>query len=138
MSGWRPRTAARLCGVLGLPLRGAAAHPLDQHARDLAHERDAARAAGDYERSDAIRRELVALGWRGRGIGRQMGEHSLQMARVLGYKAMQFNFVAASNRVAIHLWQKLGFRVVGRLPKAFCHPRLGYIDALVMYQWLAD
>ncbi len=58
------RTAARLCGVLGLPLRGAAAHPLDQHARDLAHERDAARAAGDYERSDAIRRELVALGWR--------------------------------------------------------------------------
>ncbi|MCS7032041.1 MAG: GNAT family N-acetyltransferase [Gloeomargarita sp. SKYG116] len=81
---------------------------------------------------------MVATAWRGQGIGRQMAEHSLEMARALGYKAMQFNFVASSNTVAIHLWQKLGFVVVGRLPKAFLHPRLGYIDALVMYQWLAD
>ncbi|MCS6782421.1 MAG: GNAT family N-acetyltransferase [Gloeomargarita sp. SKYBB_i_bin120] len=81
---------------------------------------------------------IVAKTWRGQGIGRQLGEHSLRMARALGYKAMQFNFVAASNQVAIHLWQKLGFEVVGRLPKAFLHPRLGYIDALVMYQWLGD
>jgi cysteinyl-tRNA synthetase len=58
------RTVVRLCAVLGLPLRGGAAEELDQHVRELAAARDAARAAGDYERSDAIRRELVALGWR--------------------------------------------------------------------------
>jgi hypothetical protein len=40
--------------------------------------------------------------------------------------------------VAIQLWKSLGFQIVGRLPKAFAHPRLGYVDALVMYQWLAD
>ena len=54
----------------------------------------------------------------------------------LGYRAMQFNFVASSNIGAIRLWNKLGFNTVGTLPKAFNHPNLGYIDALVMYKWL--
>lgn len=81
---------------------------------------------------------MVAASARGQGIGRLMGEHSLKMAIALGYKAMQFNFVASSNPVAIELWKSLGFQIVGRLPKAFAHPRLGYVDALVMYQWLAD
>jgi ribosomal protein S18 acetylase RimI-like enzyme len=49
---------------------------------------------------------------------------------------MQFNFVAASNEGAIRLWNKLGFEIVGRLPKAFNHPTKGYVDALVMYKWL--
>lgn len=50
---------------------------------------------------------------------------------------MQFNFVIASNQVAVHLWQALGFAVVGSLPRAFKHPQLGFVDALVMYKWLA-
>ena len=49
---------------------------------------------------------------------------------------MQFNFVVSSNLPAIHLWQKFGFATVGRLPGAFLHPRLGYVDALVMYRML--
>ena len=65
-----------------------------------------------------------------------MCEHSQRAARDLGYKAMQFNFVAASNEGAIRLWSRLGFDTVGRLPRAFNHPRRGYIDALVMYKWL--
>jgi len=28
------------------------------------------------------------------------------------------------------------FETVGRLPKAFKHPLLGYVDALLMYKWL--
>lgn len=51
---------------------------------------------------------------------------------------MQFNFVASSNEGAIRLWSKLGFDTVGCLPKAFNHPKLGYVDALVMYKWLAN
>ena len=79
---------------------------------------------------------MVAPEARGQGIASFMCQHSQQEARVLGYKAMQFNFVAASNIGAINLWQKLGFEKVGCLPKAFLHPSLGYVDAIVMYKWL--
>ena len=72
----------------------------------------------------------------GRGVATAMCLHSQQVAVELGYKAMQFNLVVATNTVAVTLWQKLGFQVVGRLPKAFHHPVHGYVDALVMYKWL--
>lgn len=81
---------------------------------------------------------MVSSRARGRGLGRAMCEHSQEIARQLGYKAMQFNFVAATNEGAIRLWHKLGFETVGRLPRAFNHPRLGYVDALVIYKWLND
>ena len=80
---------------------------------------------------------MVASSARGRGIATALCEHSQQFAIELGYKAMQFNFVASSNEGAIRLWRKLGFDTVGRLPRAFNHPSLGYVDALVMYKWLA-
>lgn len=80
---------------------------------------------------------MVAPAAQGQGIATAMCKHSQAEARRLGYKAMQFNFVASSNKAAIHLWQRLGFDVAGRLPQAFDHPEHGYIDALVMYKWLA-
>ena len=49
---------------------------------------------------------------------------------------MQFNFVVSANERAVRLWRALGFEVVGRLPQAFNHPRLGYVDALVMFRAL--
>jgi ribosomal protein S18 acetylase RimI-like enzyme len=79
---------------------------------------------------------MVAEAARGRGVATAMCEHSQRLARELGYKAMQFNFVASSNTGALRLWQKLGFKTVGRLPDAFDHPELGFIDALVLYKWL--
>jgi L-amino acid N-acyltransferase YncA len=72
----------------------------------------------------------------GRGVARRMCEHSLQYARDRGFKAMQFNFVIATNERAIGLWQDMGFETVGRLPQAFLHPRFGYTDALVMFRVL--
>ncbi len=57
------RTVAVLCGVLGLALHAEGTAELDEHVANLVAERDAARAARNYERSDEIRRELVALGW---------------------------------------------------------------------------
>lgn len=79
---------------------------------------------------------MVASAARGRGVATAMCKHSQEIAIRLGYKAMQFNFVASSNEGAIRLWDKLGFITVGRLPKAFHHPSKGYVDALVMYKWL--
>jgi ribosomal protein S18 acetylase RimI-like enzyme len=73
---------------------------------------------------------------RGRGIARAMCLHSLDVARQQGYRAMQFNFVVATNESAVALWKSLGFEVVGRLPQAFRHPALGLVDALVMYRAL--
>ena len=73
---------------------------------------------------------------RGSGIGRTMGEHALSEARRLGYRAMQFNFVISTNESAVHLWQQLGFRIVGTLPGAFRHAEKGFVDAYVMFRLL--
>ncbi|RXZ63914.1 GNAT family N-acetyltransferase [Pelagerythrobacter rhizovicinus] len=72
----------------------------------------------------------------GRGIARLMCLHSLDHARSRGYRAMQFNFVVSTNERAVRLWQSLGFNIAGRLPRAFDHPKLGYVDALVMFRAL--
>lgn len=73
---------------------------------------------------------------RGKGLATLMCEHSQLVAKELGYKAMQYNFVVATNEGAVRLWRKLGFEIVGSLPKAFNHPKEGYVNALVMYKWL--
>jgi ribosomal protein S18 acetylase RimI-like enzyme len=72
----------------------------------------------------------------GRGVGRAMLEHSLARAKARGFRAMQFNFVVSSNERAVRTWQAYGFEIVGRLPQAFAHPRLGFVDALVMFKVL--
>lgn len=79
---------------------------------------------------------MVAPNARGQGIGRAMGEHCLSEARRLGFRAMQFNFVVSTNESAIHLWQELGFKIVGALPGAFRHPEKGYVDVYVMFRSL--
>jgi ribosomal protein S18 acetylase RimI-like enzyme len=72
----------------------------------------------------------------GRGIARMMCRHSLERARAKGFRAMQFNFVVSTNERAVRLWQNLGFEIVGTLPRAFAHPKLGYVDVLVMFTTL--
>lgn len=79
---------------------------------------------------------MVSSKTRGKGFATAMCEHSQEIARELGYKAMQFNLVASSNEGAVRLWKKLGFDIVGQLPMAFEHPTIGYVDAFVMYKWL--
>jgi ribosomal protein S18 acetylase RimI-like enzyme len=74
----------------------------------------------------------------GRGIARAMCSHSLERAKARGFRAMQFNFVVATNERAVKLWQSFEFAIVGRLPEAFMHPRLGYVDVLVMFRSLSE
>jgi ribosomal protein S18 acetylase RimI-like enzyme len=71
-----------------------------------------------------------------RGVARAMCAHSLQYAKARGFRAMQFNFVIASNERAVRLWQDMGFAIVGRLPGAYQHPSRGLVDALVMFRTL--
>jgi L-amino acid N-acyltransferase YncA len=70
----------------------------------------------------------------GRGIAQAMCEHSLTHARGRGFLAMQFNFVLSSEERRLKLWQRAGFEIIGKLPKAFRHPSLGLIDAYVMHR----
>ena len=79
---------------------------------------------------------MTAADATGRGVARRLCEHSLQHARERGFKAIQFNFVISSNERAVKLWRSLGFDTVGTLPLAFLHPRLGYVDVLVMFRAL--
>jgi GNAT superfamily N-acetyltransferase len=79
---------------------------------------------------------MTAPAAQGRGIARAMLNHSLKRARERGFRAMQFNCVVSTNKRAVQTWQENGFAVVGRLPEAFHHPTLGYVDALVMYRKL--
>jgi L-amino acid N-acyltransferase YncA len=79
---------------------------------------------------------MVSPSARRLGIGRALGEHCLNQARRLGYRAMQFNFVVSTNEAAVKLWERLGFAIVGTLPGAFRHRTRGFVDAYVMFQTL--
>jgi ribosomal protein S18 acetylase RimI-like enzyme len=79
---------------------------------------------------------IVAGKVRGRGIASAMCEHSQREAATRGYRAMQYNLVVSTNDIAVQLWEKHGFEIIGTLPKAFRHARLGYVDAHLMYKQL--
>lgn len=78
---------------------------------------------------------VVNSNLRGKGVGKSMCEHSIKEAISLGFKGMQFNFVVATNQVAVELWKKCGFNIVGTLHKAFNHKEKGFVDVFVMYKW---
>ena len=71
---------------------------------------------------------------RGRGVGRALGEHVIGQAADDGYRAMQFNAVAATNTASIELWLKLGFEILTTIPAGFLHPTDGYVGLHVMYR----
>lgn len=81
---------------------------------------------------------VVAERCRRQGMGSRLCQHSLQTARRLGFRLMQFNLVVSTNTAGLRCWQKNGFELVGTLPGAFRHRRLGYVDALVMMQSLLE
>lgn len=72
----------------------------------------------------------------GKGVGELIGRYSLEEAKRLGYHAMQFNIVIKSNERAVRLWKRIGFEIIGEIPNAFNHPRLGMVNAYVMYKTL--
>ena len=80
---------------------------------------------------------IVAKEARGKGVASIMCEHSQQEAVSRGFRSMQYNLVVCTNERAIRLWKTHGFEVIGRLPAAFQHQKLGLVDALLMYKRLS-
>jgi GNAT superfamily N-acetyltransferase len=76
---------------------------------------------------------MVASAARGRGVGTALCRYALDWARGQGYAGMQFNAVVETNRSAVGLYERLGFKVVGTVPGAFVHPEKGRVGLHVMY-----
>ena len=79
---------------------------------------------------------MVSPDAQGKGIGKMMCEHSIAWAKESGYIGIQFNIVVSTNVVAVGLWKKYGFEIIGTTPKGFRHPQLGFVDTYVMYRSL--
>ena len=80
---------------------------------------------------------ITAAEAQGKGVARAMLNFSLDEAKRLGFEAMQFNFVLANNTRAVSTWERAGFAVIGRIPKAFKDRDDRYIDALIMHRFLS-
>ncbi len=70
---------------------------------------------------------------RGNGVGSALVEDTLDRAQALGYAGMQFNGVTETNTLAVGLYQRLGFEIIGTVPGAFMHPTLGPVGLHVMF-----
>jgi L-amino acid N-acyltransferase YncA len=79
---------------------------------------------------------MVHPGRHGRGLGRALGQYVLAWAKAQGYLSMQFNAVVEKNAPAVHLWQSLGFSIIGTVPETFRHPVHGLVGLHVMWRRL--
>ena len=79
---------------------------------------------------------MVDPGRHGRGVGRALGEYVVEWARRSGYHSIQFNAVVQVNAAAVHLWQSLGFVIIGTVPEAFDHQSKGLVGLHVMVKKL--
>lgn len=77
---------------------------------------------------------MVSPEAQGRGIGKLLCGHSLQIAKESGYLGIQFNIVVSTNEPAVKLWQKFGFEIIGTTPNGFRHAKLGLVDSYIMYK----
>lgn len=79
---------------------------------------------------------MVSERARGKGLARKMCEHSQHVALKLCFRAMQFNSVVSTNTVAVELWRKLGFKIIGTIPDAYLLKGKAYVDSYIMYKSL--
>ena len=77
---------------------------------------------------------VVSHNAKGKGIGRLLGEASIKRAKERGFRGIQFNFVVATNNVAVTLWRSLGFIVIGTIPSGFHYKQERYDDAFIMFK----
>ena len=77
---------------------------------------------------------MVNPKYQGRGIGKLLCEHSIVFAKDKGYLGIQFNIVVSTNTIAVALWKKLGFEIIGTTPKGFRHKSLGFVDTYIMFK----
>ncbi|KAL4970694.1 GNAT family N-acetyltransferase [Aspergillus stella-maris] len=60
---------------------------------------------------------LTTSAARNQGVGMVMGKAYLHYAPLLGYKYSVFNLVFENNVASVKIWDRLGFSVIGRVPR---------------------
>ena len=75
----------------------------------------------------------VKKGIRGKHIGEQLVKDSMKVGKELGFRILQFNAVVATNEIALHLYKKLGFTQLGRIPGGFLMKDGHYEDIIPHY-----
>lgn len=78
----------------------------------------------------------VLKNFRGLGIGRALVEHSLEAAAACGFLGLQFNAVVSTNKAAISLYRKLGFRLIGATPQGYRLKDGSYVDLYLFHKIL--
>jgi len=81
---------------------------------------------------------MVNPNTQGKGIGKKLCEHSIEVARKKNFEGIQFNIVVSTNKGAVELWKKYGFEIIGTTPKGFRHSELGLVDTYIMYKNLIE
>lgn len=76
---------------------------------------------------------MVAPNARGRGFGKALCAHSVQLAKERGYSGMRINMVVSTNSAALRVCAACGFKKLCSLPRAFQHPERGLVDAHLMF-----
>jgi L-amino acid N-acyltransferase YncA len=76
---------------------------------------------------------MVAAEARGQGLGGALSREAIAWARRQGFAGVQFNAVVETNTAAVGLYERLGFRVIGTVPRAFEHPVSGRVGLHLMY-----
>ncbi|MBR2234789.1 MAG: GNAT family N-acetyltransferase [Prevotella sp.] len=75
----------------------------------------------------------VKKGMRGLHIGEQLVKDSLKVGVELGFRILQFNAVVATNSHALHLYERLGFTQLGKIPQGFRMKDGHYEDIISHY-----
>lgn len=71
--------------------------------------------------------------YRGKKLAEPLVRNSLEEAKRLGFMGMQYNAVVTSNVAAIHTYQKIGFQIIGTIPKGYRLKNGDYSDMYIMF-----
>jgi len=88
------------------------------------------RRAGGYEGHVGVIGIAIKKGFRDVGIGTEMVKALIDQARTMGLKVITLS-AFATNKRAIHVYEKVGFVQTGRIPKKFFKDD-EYIDEMIM------
>lgn len=94
----------------------------------ILHPNNVGRCAHIANASYAVKKNL-----RGAHIGEKLVKDCLETACKKGFRILQFNAVVASNVHAIHLYERLGFTKLGKIPGGFLLPDGNYEDIFPFY-----
>ncbi len=74
----------------------------------------------------------VGSSYRGEHIGEKLVLDCIEKAREIGFKLMQFNAVVESNIHARHLYERIGFKLLGTIPGGF-RMKDGHYENICLY-----